>query len=881
MFVKRACQERGKTVMNSRILKKSISTLAILISAGVFIMTWSYSSHAASKQAAEALTGNPALQFAPDSVLVRFKTSATQMQKMNARALVLGKKIRGYGLVKRLEHLQLSEGVRVENALKRLRQLPFVEYAEPDYVLRADSDDTYYSLQWGLNNTGQQIRGIAGIDDADIDAQEAWTISTGDPTFVVAIIDSGVEYSHEDLAGNMWMNPGEIPGDGIDNDGNGFVDDVYGWDFFSNDSNPMDEEGHGTHVAGTVCAEGDNGIGVSGVAWQCRIMALRFLGPDGGFTSDAIAALNYAVDMGVKVSNNSWGGGGYSQSLISAIQNAGNSGHLFVAAAGNDGRNTDNVPHYPSAYSLDNIISVAATDNRDQLAGFSNYGLESVDIGAPGVDIASTMLSGYYWSSGTSMAAPHVTGVAALVFGAHPEWNYSQVRDRLYNTVRPVAALNGLSVTGGVVNAYAALLEPVSEPLAPSNLSATSLSDVRIDLAWSDNSDNEDGFAIERSTEGISWAEIGRVERDITSYSDALLNAETTYSYRVRAFNSAGYSAYSNSTSATTDPAPTSREINAGGEIQGAGSVTGTYQDTWYDDGTDQSITEQSSGGRKFLRYSYLEHTWTFSVPPGSVIFNLNAWSSPSNDGDTFVFSYSKDGVTFTDMVTVNGGSTADWHSYSLPPGTTGTVYVRVIDTDQTPGSQEFDTVYVDRMYILVEQQAGDPPVAPTNLTAEASAYGEIDLAWNDQSADEDGFEIERSEDSGATWNPLSTVAADSQEYVDTSVAPETTYLYRVRAYNGAGYSAYSNEAAATTMALSGLELSASGYKIKGWHYVDLAWAGTSLDVEIYRDGGIVARDVAGGSYTDGPIARGGGVYTYQVCESGTANCSNEIVVSF
>jgi subtilisin family serine protease len=426
-----------------------------------FIMLVTGFSHAASPQAITALSNNSALKFDPNSVLLKFKSFASPAQKRNAHALINGQKIRKYTLISGLEHIRLGQGQSIVNVINRLRKLPFVERVEPDYVLRTNTNDTFYKLQWGLENTGQDINGITGVINADIDADEAWTKTTGDASFVVAVIDTGVEYTHADLANNIWTNTGETAGDGIDNDGNGYVDDIHGWDFYSADSDPMDADGHGTHVAGTICAEGNNGLGVSGVAWQCEIMALRFLGPNGGFTSDAIAALDYAVRMGVKVSNNSWGSGGYSQSLYDSIQLAGTKGHLFITAAGNDGSNTDSTPHYPASYNLKNIISVAATDNKDQLAGFSNYGASSVDIGAPGVNILSTMLSVYYWGSGTSTAAPYVTGVAALIFVTHPNWNHIQVKNQIYNTVRPIQALNGKTVTGGVVNAYDALFKSV------------------------------------------------------------------------------------------------------------------------------------------------------------------------------------------------------------------------------------------------------------------------------------------------------------------------------------------------------------------------------------------------------------------------------------
>ena len=236
---------------------------------------------------------------------------------------------------------------------------------------------------------------------------------------MVAIIDTGIDYTHPDLAANIWTNPGEIAGDGIDNDGNGYVDDVHGYDFVNNDGDPMDDHFHGTHTAGTVGAVGNNGVGVTGVNWQVKLMALKFLGASGsGSVSGAVSALEYAVTMGVRLSNNSWGGGGYSQALYDAIKNSQVIGHVFVAAAGNSGVNSDLQPAYPASYDLDNIISVAAIDSSDNLASFSNRGVVTVDLAAPGVAVLSTVLGGGYASySGTSMATPHVTGAAALALG--------------------------------------------------------------------------------------------------------------------------------------------------------------------------------------------------------------------------------------------------------------------------------------------------------------------------------------------------------------------------------------------------------------------------------------------------------------------------------
>ena len=424
--------------------------------------------------------------YAPDSVLVKFKPSANASQKARARGLVNAASKRGYGIVKNLEKLKLKPNQSVSRAVKRLSRLPFVEYAEPDYLVQAATNDQYYGLVYAIENTGQSINGTTGVADADMDVVEAWSIQTGDPNLIIAVIDEGVQWDHPDLANNMWRNPGEVAGNGIDDDGNGFVDDVYGYDFYSNDGDPMDEGGHGTHVAGTICADTNNSIGIAGVVHQCKIMALRFLGPQGGSTSDGIASLDYAVQMGATISNNSWGGGGFSQALYDSIAAARDADHIFLAAAGNGGSdgigdNNDSGPHYPSNYNLPNVISVAATDNRDQIAGFSNYGAVSVDIGAPGVDIASTYINdGYVWNSGTSMATPNVTGVVALIRSEFPSWNYQQVIDHLYATARPAASMQGVTTTGGIANAAAAMAggEPPTPPAAPSGLSATATSDM-------------------------------------------------------------------------------------------------------------------------------------------------------------------------------------------------------------------------------------------------------------------------------------------------------------------------------------------------------------------------------------------------------------------
>lgn len=326
-------------------------------------------------------------------------------------------------------------------------------HAEPDSLVFADTstpNDPSFSSLWGLHNTGW----LYGVVDADIDAPEAWAIHKGSREVVVGVIDSGLDTSHPDLAANVWRNPNEIPGNRLDDDENGYVDDVHGWDFYSGDALPNDPNGHGTHVAGTIGAVGNNGIGVTGVAWEVSLAGLRFLEASGtGTTSDAVEAVSYATHQKMTLTSNSWSGPSHSLALKSVIDDAGASGILFVAAAGNVFSNTDVRPQYPAAYPSSNIISVAATTQQDRLASYSNYGLVSVDLAAPGSEIYSTLPDGKYGlKSGTSMAAAYVTGALAVLKAHHPFYTITELKDRLLADVDRLTSLNGNCVTGGRLN---------------------------------------------------------------------------------------------------------------------------------------------------------------------------------------------------------------------------------------------------------------------------------------------------------------------------------------------------------------------------------------------------------------------------------------------
>lgn len=362
------------------------------------------------------------------------------------------------------------------------------ESCSPNFELRisATPNDSGYNGLWGM-------RGTFGVD-----APSAWDVTTGSEEVVVAVIDTGVDYTHPDLAANMWVNSAEIPNNNVDDDGNGIKDDIHGAKFVSSpNGNPMDDNSHGSHVAGTIGAVGNNALGVVGVNWRVKIMALKFLSSSGsGTLSGAIQAINYVVLMknrgvNVRVVNNSWGGGSYSQALHDAIARANDAGIVFTAAAGNESNDNDQSPAYPASYDVPNVVSVAAIDSDGNIAGFSNYGAASVDIAAPGVDILSTTPGATYATySGTSMATPHVSGALALLFAADPSLSAGQAITRLYEAGVSLGTLNGVVRTGRTLNVNRMVRNQTEDvPPPPSTPSACTYSIESIPYAPDNSAD--------------------------------------------------------------------------------------------------------------------------------------------------------------------------------------------------------------------------------------------------------------------------------------------------------------------------------------------------------------------------------------------------------
>ena len=565
-----------------------------------------------------------------------------------------------------VHHWRAGRGVSTEEALETLARPPFrdfVEYAEPNYIRHTTQiypDDALRGDLWNLHNFGQ----TGGTYGADIGAMATWAGSQAGTPPVVAVIDTGVEYTHPDLAANMWQKP----------------DGSYGWDFVNNDNNPIDDNGHGTHVAGTIGAVANNGIGVVGVSWQARIMAVKFLNAGGsGSDANAIAAINWARDNGATIMNASWGGGPKSQSLSNAI-NACNC--LFVAAAGNSGNSKVN---YPAGYPLTNILSVAATDHNDALATFSSYGSTWVDLAAPGVNVLSTYRGGGYRTmSGTSMAAPHVTGVAALLLANSPNMTSSDVKQRILTTVDALSSLAGKVLTGGRLSAAAAIdaERPSFEGVAPgpvTGFQVVGIAQRSLTLSWTSSGDNGNVgeaylYDVRYSKQPISegsWASATPAKGEPCpqpagshqEFTFGDLDTGTTYFVGIKAIDDSGNSSALVSGSGTTEPGPmwVIEKVAQGADIYFA-----SYHALAFDALGDPLVAfrERGTGRKDYLRFATK---------------SANGWSIVTADVDGFgvdlalypdgrpAMSHGWGALRFT--VGTPNGSSWSWQSQVLETG--------------------------------------------------------------------------------------------------------------------------------------------------------------------------------------------------------------------
>ena len=420
------------------------------------------------------------ISMVPGELLVKTRTPdrGDSAKKITERAI---QQTMGTREIRSIESLKMDESIqkvvvrrpeKVQAVLRTLRENPAILYAEPNYLYytfalsgalpTSPPNDTDFGLQWDMHNTGQPDKlGKLGTAGADIQISSVWDRGiTGSKKIIVAVIDTGVDYNHPELKENIYVNhaeSGDLSKNGMDDDGNGVIDDVHGANFEAgvNGTNAsLDDNDHGSHCAGTIGAKGNNGAGLTGVNWDVSILPVKFLSAEGsGSLEGAVNSIKYATKMKVNVMSNSWGGGAYSEALKEAIVEAEKSGILFVAAAGNDSSNNDDSPSYPASYEVPNVLAVAATNNQDTLATFSNYGFRSVQVSAPGVEVLSTVKGGRYDTfSGTSMACPHVAGMAALLLSHEANLTYSEVKKRLIDSSTPVRGLRRQVASRGRVN---------------------------------------------------------------------------------------------------------------------------------------------------------------------------------------------------------------------------------------------------------------------------------------------------------------------------------------------------------------------------------------------------------------------------------------------
>lgn len=809
-----------------------------------------------------------------DSLLVMFKQSVTKEQRQdliqNAGGSLRALDDSGRDIAMR----HIADGriakVKVRNAkqrdalIKRLSQHPLVEVAEPNYIINikdskepgfnilATPDDPGFGDMWALENTGQS----GGTPGVDIDARPAWDITTGDSNIVIGVIDSGVDYTHPDLVGNMWVNPGEICDNGEDDDGNGVVDDCYGYSAITSSGDPMDENGHGTHVAGTIGATSNNGVGVTGVNWDVQIIGCQFLDADGyGSTAGAIECIDYMANLKVNhgvnlvATNNSWGGGAYSESLKTAISDSIDQGIMFVSAAGNDGIDADVTASYPGGYDLDGIVNVANTTRTDSMSGTSTYGLESVDLGAPGTEILSTYLNdGYATASGTSMASPHVAGVAALVWSIDPSLTIAEVKQILMDSGESIPALSGKTVSGKRLNALSAL-----EAADPDPAYRLTLSPGRQEIVAGDSTTfTLDVGSIADWSGTVDLSVAAEPELDV-SLSSSQADEGDSVDVQVNTTDETQWGEYSITVSGSdVETGEITREVSSAVYVLPQG-----LSDFYYEDAANTDIPDDDNEGISRV----------INVPETGVVFGADVSVDITHtwQGDLIVSLTSPEGTEHV-LHDRAGGSTEDLvRSWSVDTfngeDMTGDWTLTVSDN---AGADTGTLNHWSLTLTAVEEDDGlpDAPVASFEASVD-----DLTVTFSNTSSDSDG-----------------DIASYFWEFGDGSTSTEANPVY---AYSEAGiYDVTLTVTDATELSdsvtqsvnvsITDIELSVyrATHLRNDTTLVDLRWSGAAGDVDLYRDGEFIETLDNSGRYRDRFKSDGSDV-VYELCETGTEACQS------
>ncbi len=797
-----------------------------------------------------------------DSIIVVYKEGVSTLDKRKARSLVLAKiadmnsdevddKYRNL-INGRLANFKLNGRMSTKAALEKLRANPAVLYAEPDYIVSAAviPDDTRFSELWGMHNTGQ----TGGTADADIDAPEAWDISVGSRDVVVGVIDTGVDYNHPDLVDNIWTNPGEIPGDGIDNDGNGYVDDVHGINAITNTGDPMDDQGHGSHVSGTIGATGNNNLGVVGVNHQVSIVGCKFLDSSGsGSTSDALKCMDYMVALknngvNVRVLNNSWGGGGSSDAMIEAINNTEAADIMFVAAAGNSASDNDVSPSYPASYTHDSVVAVASTTDTDAMSSFSQYGLTSVDLGAPGSAILSTTGGGYASFSGTSMATPHVAGAAALVLSVNPDLTVLEVKNLLMESGDDNADLAGKTVSGKRLNVATAL-----ENADPAPGFRMSVSPANITLVAGETATyNFDTTSVADYTDTVNLAVSGTLSATLSATS---VTPGEGFTLTVPTTADTAWGPYSFTVTATSGDIVKEKVVNLYVNPQGLNEFT-------YTNDTPVDIPDNNAEGIT----SVITITDDLTIFDSSTYINItHTWI-----GDLIVSLTSPAGTTA--VLHNRAGGSADNIDQSFPSSAfdgESTLGDWVLSISDNAGA---DTGNLNNWAVTFTALGDVAPAAPVAGFDYVVDY--LNVAFTDTSTDVNGDIVSWAWDFGD--GTTSSMQNPSHTFPATG-----TYDVTLMVTDSEGHT--NSKTMPVSVSSVNIELEVKrAYKSRlGSLRVDLRWNGSSSEmVDVYRNGEMIATIANNGVFRDRERRISGNTFVYKVCDETTA-CSNEVTVNF